>query len=148
MYWCAIILLHILPTILPGGVDQPQENKYVAITAVLKQQVIKQGDETAILVTLAPVDGIHITADPPVQIQLARNPSFLPLGSPDLQIEKASGFLATSVPVQQRIRVSPKTRPGEHTIKGTIVYYFCSEDEGWCRKFSQRIALKLNVVQL
>jgi hypothetical protein len=87
----------------------------------------------------------HITGDPPLTVKLEKNQFISLQGKPDISTDKESGFLSTSSPVEQAFHVSKKARPGEHILKGTIVYYFCSDTEGWCTRFAQPITLKLNI---
>ena len=123
------------------------ENTYVKVSIALADTTVAQGGTGKILIAFDPIDGIHINADPPVIVKIARNASFRLEGNPDISTDKESGYLSTSMPVEQRFAVTRKAKPGGHDIKGTLVYYFCSDTEGWCRKFTQPIALKLNVVK-
>lgn len=131
-------------TASPGG-ENSQSNKYVKVETAIASADVKAGGKGTILIFFVPVDGIHINAEPPVTMKLEKDRLLSLEGEPDFSTDKESGSMSTSTPVEQRFAVSSKAKPGEHTIKGTIVYYFCSDTEGWCRKFSQPMALKLNI---
>ncbi|MBM2841143.1 MAG: hypothetical protein HW412_1671, partial [Bacteroidetes bacterium] len=113
----------------------------------LADTIVTQGGTGKIMIAFTPIDGIHINVDPPLSVKLERNTPFRFEGKLDISTDKESGYLSMSMPVEQRFAVTRKTKPGSHTIKGTLVYYFCSDTEGWCRKFTQPIALKLNVTK-
>jgi hypothetical protein len=122
-----------------------KENKSVKVDLTLANPAVQPGGKGTILVSFTPIDGIHINADPPVTLNLEKNQFISLQGEPELSIDKENGFLSTSNPVEQAFHVSKKARSGEHSIKGTIIYYLCSDTEGWCTKFTQPITLKLNI---
>ncbi len=122
-----------------------KENKYVHVDVTLENNTLTADAEGAILFVFTPVDGIHINADPPVEVAIEKNGAVTLQGDPDFSTDKETGFLSTSSPVRQRFSVSPTATPGTYSLKGTIVYYFCSDTRGWCTKFSQPVTLKLIV---
>ena len=143
MYTVLFVLL-----ILPGRAtdERPaKENRFVNVDVTLANAAVHPGGKGTILVSFTPIDGIHINVDPPVTVKIEKNRFIALEGEPDVSTDKESGFLSTSSPVEQRFHVSEKAISGEHTIKGTIVYYFCSDTEAWCTKFAQPITLKLNI---
>ena len=145
MHMFLFVLFHF---VFVGGSPDGQrekENKFVKVDVTLATAAVQSGGKGAILVSFTPIDGIHINVDPPLTVKLEKNRFISLQGKPDICTDKESGFLSTSTPVEQRFHVSEKAKPGEYTIKGTIVYYFCSDTEGWCRKFAQPITLKLNI---
>lgn len=129
----------------PGDGSPVKENTYVKVDIALADTGVQAGSEGTILATFTPVEGIHINVDPPVELTLQENPSFAIHADPDMSIDEESGFLSTSQPVEQRFSVASSTTPGDYTITGTIVYFFCSDAQGWCRKFKQPITLSLHV---
>jgi hypothetical protein len=145
VYTFLFILFHLVFAGGPPDGDPTKENKFVKVDATLAKDTLQPGREGTILVSFTPIDGIHINIDPPVTVKLEKN-SFISLqGKPEISTDKESGFLSTSAPIEQGFHVSEKAKSGEHIIKGTIVYYFCSDNEGWCRKFAQPITLHLSI---
>jgi hypothetical protein len=131
----------------PGDNPVARENKYVQVDVTLESNTVIAGTEGAILFAFTPVEGIHINADPPVEVAIGKNPEVTLQGDPDISTDKETGFLSTSSPVRQRFSVSSTATPGTYSLKGTIVYYFCSDTQGWCTKFRQRVTLKLIVAR-
>jgi hypothetical protein len=145
MHTLLFVLFHL---VFAGGSPNghpAKENKFVKVDVTLANATLQPGGKGTILVSFSPIDGIHINVDPPITVKIEKNQFIALEGGPDVNTDKEIGFLSTSTPVEQHFNVSGKARSGEQTITGTIVYYFCSDTEGWCRKLSQRITLKLNI---
>lgn len=54
-------------------------------------------------------------------------------------------YLDPAVPVAFPVTVGDGAPRGEHTVKGTVTYFYCSKVEGWCRKGSAEIAVPVRV---
>jgi hypothetical protein len=127
---------------LPGT----KGNSYVSVVVTLSDTVMHQGDSTVIRASLTPEEGIHINIDPPVTITLRMNHTASSVGETEFRTDKETGFLSTADPVEQRLAVSPTAATGADTLEGAIVYYFCSDAEGWCRKQTQSISLPIHIL--
>jgi hypothetical protein len=132
---------------LPAEKQQTNENQYVKVNVTLSDSTLAPGGRGRIHLAFSPIDGIHINIDPAVEVSLKNNRVAKLQGDPEMGINKESGFLSTSHPVEQEFSVLPFANPGTYRLSGTIVYYFCSDTEGWCRKFRQPITLKLHVAR-
>lgn len=147
MKFLAILMLHAIIAQAFAAENPAVENTYVKVSVSLANTTAAQGGTGKIMIAFTPIDGIHINADPPFVVKIERNGPVKLEGRPNFTTDKESGNLSIFKPVAQRFAVTRKAKPGGHDIKGTLVYYFCSDTEGWCRKFTQPIALKLNVVK-
>ena len=145
IHWLLLVLVHLALAVTGAGERPTKENKFVKVEVLLANAFVHPGGKGTILMSFTPIDGIHINTDPSITVKLEKNRLISLQGEPDFDTDKESGFLSTSTPVEQQFRVSQKAKSGEHTIKGTIVYYFCSDTEGWCRKLSQPVTLMLNI---
>ncbi len=145
MFASVIFLICFFLGIPSAEKQKVMENQYVKVNVALPDSV-EAGGRGRILLAFSPADGIHVTVDPTMEVSLKKNRVFTIQGDPEVSIDKESGFLSSSHPVEQRFSISPSTKPGMYSMKGTIVYYFCSDAEGWCRKFVQPISLTLHVV--
>ena len=54
-------------------------------------------------------------------------------------------YLDTALPVNFPVSLSPKATKGEHTVKGTVTYFYCSKTEGWCRKGTADVEFPVTV---
>lgn len=89
-----------------------------------------------------PIKGIHINTEPQIE--------FIPDLSSSLKIKKRiikktnEDYLDTSTPVQFIIQLNNKKIKLD-SLKGKLQYYYCSDEEGWCNRFTQNISLPLNI---
>lgn len=133
---------------LPAAVEAGKEkgaNKFVHVDVAVSESPLKPGQQAELRLMFTPADGIHVTIDPPVEIKIEPKRIFLLNGESTRPVDKSSGYLSSAEPVIQRFSLSRKVQPGKHVLKANIVYYFCSDDEGWCRKFTMPVELNLMV---
>ncbi len=141
-------LLCIAASVLPapvsagGNVDNP----YVAVKAALLSDSVRIGEPVNLLLSFTPARGIHVTGKPAVAFVLDSSFSASLLGPPDRVVDSATGYLSLASPVRQQIALGRDMRPGPHMLKGVVSYFFCSEREGWCRRFRQHVELPLVVI--
>jgi hypothetical protein len=133
---------------MTSGNETPvKENKYVKTEVSLSSDTVRAGTKVALLITLSPIDGIHINVDPAVEVTLENNKYATLDGQPEMNSDKETGFLDTTDPVEQQLSCNSAAEPGRYTLKGTIVYYFCSDAQGWCTKFAQPFSLRVSVTK-
>ncbi len=141
-------LLFIAASALPalvsagGNVDNP----YVAVEATLLSDSVHIGEPVNLLLSFTPARGIHVTGKPAVAFILDSSIAASLLGPPTRVVDSATGFLSLASPVRQQIALRHDMRPGPHMLKGVVSYSFCSEREGWCRRFRQHVELPLVVI--
>ncbi len=95
---------------------------------------VAPGDTTQLLVTFRLGEGIHINAEPPVDIEIIMTDSVVTtIGNPIQPGALESGVLDLTTPVRQVIHV-PGTKPeGPVPLRVVVSYFYCSDVEGWCR---------------
>jgi len=129
---------------LNAGAGDPPGNAHVKVEARLARTGLPPGAKSEILFTLTPVEGIHINAKPAPEFSMAAGSPASVAGS--LRVTgDTRGFLAPNAPVRQPIRIGRKAGTGPHTITGTLVYFYCSDAEGWCMRASQPVALPVEI---
>ncbi len=133
-----IFILFLVPVYMFGD----DENKYVQVYTSVKPATIKAGGNAELLFTFATQEGIHINLDPPIEVEIDKK--FAALGKLDVPKVKGSEYLNLKKPVKQSFTLNKKLKPGKHQLKGTLTYFYCSDEEGWCSRFQQTI--QLNVV--
>jgi hypothetical protein len=124
--------------------DSPQANTYVKVDISFSQNDLKAGETGKLLIFFTPQDEIHITTDPPMRFALTSSELFV-LGERLVPTDTATGYVDTSQPVVQDLQVKTIAIPGKATLKGTLTYYFCSDSEGWCRRFNQPVELDATI---
>ena len=119
------------------------DNPDVGIEASLLPDSARSGDTVELLLLFSPGRAIHIPAKPLMVFTLDSSVSASLAGPPVRSIDQTTGFLSNGSPVRQAIRLLPGTGPGLRILRGTVSYYYCSDSDGWCRKFRQPVELSL-----
>ena len=121
--------------------------KYVAVDAKSQTRNVENGKTFLILVTIKPVDGIHVNAAPPLSIKPLVEDAMSGNGLTTLgvkAISKKGDYLDLSKPIQVECKVTG-INPGLHKINFIVGYTFCSEKEGWCRMGSDTVSVTVKV---
>ena len=146
------MLLLIVPLIV-GVIHGPSvdtaagENTHVKFEAGLASTKIKPGTKGEIIIFLTPAEGIHINTDPAMQFDFQKMNHVRFIGVTSLPKKKKTGYLDTDKPVRYTFTVDKKIEEGTYTLKGRVQYFFCSDAEGWCNRFTQSVELKFSVVK-
>lgn len=138
-----LILILLISSILSAYDDE--ENEYVQVYYSIKPDKIKPGREAEILFLFTLKEGIHINLDPPVEIELDNKI----VHKSQLEIPKGKNkeYLNTQKPIKQKIKINRNLKPGKYKIKGNLIYYYCSDEEGWCSRFKQPIELNITIIK-
>ena len=54
-------------------------------------------------------------------------------------------YLDTSRPVLFPVAIAPGASKGEHSVKASVVYFYCSTREAWCRRGSVEVQIPVTV---
>jgi hypothetical protein len=122
--------------------NEDKNNENVDVTVSLKPLEIKPGRTAQLIINFKPKKGIHINLDPPIEIELEK--SFASKGKIEIPKLKKEGYLNPEKPLKQTITLKKNISPGTHTLKGKLNYFYCSDSEGWCSRFTQDF--KLNII--
>lgn len=138
-----IILCSFFSFAKTGG--DKNENEYVDVTITLKPNEVKSGGKAQLLVTFKPQKGIHINLDPPIEFEFEKE--LVINGKVKISKMKKDNYLDTEKPLIQNLSIKKNLSPGTHTIKGKLIYFYCSDAEGWCSRFSQPINLNITIIK-
>lgn len=140
-----LILAGALRFFLPAGGTAPPTNEYVKFTVGSPQKTVKAGAKAELLFTLTPRTGIHVNLQPALDLKLDSIPGIVPAGRPE--VPRRDSFLDASKPIRQTLTLANNLPAGVHTIRGTLIYYYCSDAEGWCSRFKQAFEVGLTVAR-
>ena len=141
-----VALLGWLAISTPIGVAGGFEgHKYVRVTVSLSDTTLQPGQTEDLQVALSPANDISIIANPAVEISLAPTRLVTLAGSPHQDVDRSTGYISTRSPVTQRFTVARDAQRGTYTVKGSLVYFYCSNSKGWCRKQVEPITLTITV---
>ena len=112
----------------------------------------KPGPNGAIAVTFAPRDpDVHINEEPAPRLKLDLEQGALvdkqpapsksvPTFDPD-----TARYLDLKKPVRFPVAFAPGASKGPQSVKVNVVYFYCSEREGWCRRGSADLEVGVTV---
>jgi hypothetical protein len=123
----------------------PTVNKNVAFKSTIKEKTIKPGMKGTLLVTLKPVKGIHINLTPPMTTKLDSSAVFSLADSLTAPKNASNDYFDVNKMVAQPFTVAKSATTGKAILKGTFIYFFCSDAEGWCSKFKQPFELTVHI---
>jgi hypothetical protein len=129
----------------PPAVAGPSDTSFVAVEVRFEPSAVAPGGRAAVEIRFVPADDIHINADPPVAVRLDASPLHLPGGRLDVKTSGDEGYVDTGVPVRREVLISPDATPGAATLSGEVLYYYCSDSEGWCRRAARAFSLPVLV---
>jgi hypothetical protein len=112
----------------------------------------KAGAPGAVAVTFDTKDpDVHVNRDPAPRLALDPDQRILvdkqpprPRRGGSADVE-AAGFYETGDPVSFAAAVSPGAPKGQHDVKGTVTYFYCSKRDGWCRKGTAEVEIPVAV---
>jgi|GEM_PF-855574 len=95
---------------------------------------------------LTPNDGIHINTEPMFELKLDKSSNFELTGNPNFS-KNEKGYLDITKPIEYTVKVKNGVQAGTYTLKATLYYFYCSDQEGWCNRFSQPVDLTITVTR-
>lgn len=112
------------------------------IEANVKPKRLSRGQEGNIELKFTVKQGIAISSQPSFIIEiepsetLAFSKDFFTASDLDIKVKEQDGkeYLDFSEPVLVPFIVRPEAERGQHIIKGTVKFFACSLEEGWCLK--------------
>jgi hypothetical protein len=126
-------------TVLLGlvlALQAPLLPAYVKVTASYLPPA--KGADPAIAVTFSPADNIRVNEDPAPRLKLDAAQEVLaekPVARRSAPPAAGPGkYLDPALPVTFPVTFGARAARGEHTVKATVTYFYCSKSEGWCRK--------------
>jgi DsbC/DsbD-like thiol-disulfide interchange protein len=138
-----VALIASSPAGTPAGSEK--NNPSVSCSVTVSPAKAKPGSTVTLKVTLTPVRGIHINMTPPVEIRLDSCDFVSATGTLQFPKPLKDGYLDASKPVTLPVTISKSRPSGKVTIRGMVVYFYCSEKDGWCSRFKQKFEAELTI---
>ncbi len=112
----------------------------------------KGGAQGHVAVSFAALDpDVHINEEPAPRLKLDLAQTVL-VDKQAPAPEKAADwdpdnprYLNIAKPVKFPVAFAPTAPRGAQTVKGTVVYFYCSAREGWCRRGAAEIEVPVTV---
>ncbi len=132
-----ITLISLMMFLLPAEKQTLSSNEHVNIEMHVPT-ALSAAKPAVLAFWMTPVEGIHINSTPVVELRLEKDSPFELVGSPRFQKDDKE-YLEISQPVEFTVKAKKGMSPGKQRLKGTLNYFYCSDKEGWCNRFSQKI---------
>jgi hypothetical protein len=129
----------------PPAAAGPSDTSFVAVEVRFEPSAVAPGGRGTVEVRFVPADDIHINADPPVSVRLDASPLHIPGGRLEVQTGGDGGSVDTGAPVRHEVLIAPNAVEGPATLTGEVIYYYCSDSEGWCRRAARAFSLPVLV---
>ena len=144
-----MVLLLAMSSLPAGGKAGDRKtfttNKHVEVELRAPGKISSE-KEQGLAFFLTPVDGIHINTTPAFELLLEKNSQFELAGKARFSKDE-HGYLDTDKPVEFFIKTKSGIPSGRQTIKGKLNYFYCSDKEGWCNRFSQPFEVSIDVAK-
>jgi hypothetical protein len=110
-----------------------------------------KGSEATVAVQFTPTDpAIRVNEDPAPRLALGADQQVLgEKARSDVKKPRPAGgeahYLDPAVPVAFPVLLKPGVGAGQHAVKASVTYFYCSKSEGWCRKGTADVSLDVHV---
>lgn len=123
--------------------------EHVGLAASLERQA--SGGEADLVVRFIPLDAsIHVNADPAPRLTLDSEQRVLddsarPVPPPPRAAFPNGRYVDTQSGVRFPVRINRMAPQGRHSVRASVLYFYCSQDEGWCRRAQDSVEVSVNV---
>jgi hypothetical protein len=142
------LLLALLAQGVVGVSAAPRHFELLAVFEPARQA----GGEGAVAVTFQPLDpDVKVNEVPAPRLKLDLAQTVLEDRQPQPQphagdFDPATAhYLDTTRPVRFKVALSKHAPRGEHEVSATVVYFYCSTREAWCRRGSATVEIPVTV---
>ncbi len=120
-----------------------QPNPHVRLEAK-GPAVMKIGAASDVQIFFRPKKGIHINYDPSPEVEAAKHSVAAAVGTPKAA-KDAKDYLDTSKPLVVPVTLGAGAPKGRQTLKLRVVYFLCSDADGWCNRDEQTVEISVTV---
>lgn len=116
----------------------------VTVDCHLDKQELSIGRSGVLVISFEAKKGIHITTDPEMELYLDTLDAVFRLAKLEYR-KNPKDYIDLGKPVRQHFKIAKNAAIGRSVLRGTLVYYFCSDDEGWCTRKTYSFDLPLTI---
>jgi hypothetical protein len=146
-------MLHhgLLAAVLAQAIGVSSPARHFDVIAAFEPAKTK-GGEAAVAVTFRALDpDLKLNETPAPRLKLDLTQTLLedrqppaPPRVPDFDPLTAR-YLDTREPVRFKVALARAAPPGQHEVKASVVYFYCSTREAWCRRGSIDLLIPVTV---
>jgi hypothetical protein len=120
-------------------------NKYVSCVVAVSDSVIDRGGSFTISFILHPVDGVHVNGDPTPDFSFTQSDKSIAADTLRFAVDTSTGHLNSEKSLTCVLSISRNSSTGIHTLHGTLSYFFCSDEKGWCNHYDQPVTIHVRI---
>lgn len=140
-------LFLILPSLLLGYVSSGVED-LLKVDVSISPRRLRRGEGGKIVLKFSVQEGIRVSSQPSFTIDLEPSDelifpkNFFSASDLEIEIKEEDGkeYLDLKGPIEIPFSVNMEAKRGNHTIGGKIKYFACSQEEGWCLKYTAKFS--------
>ena len=122
------------------------ENEHVKLISKISTDSVKSGKTFSISFKFNPSDKIKINSEPEIEFHLEIN-NLIKFESQSLPKVDSLGYIKTESEIIFNFQARENIKQANTKIIGTLVYYYCSQNEGWCSKYKQKIEFPITITK-
>ncbi len=125
--------------------QSPTVNEHVKLETSIQLSITPQSVGT-VSFTFTPLEGIHVNTTPNIELKLEKNSLFEIVGKPKYS-KTDKDYLDISKPVIFTLSAKKELPAGKSVLKGKLNYYYCSDKDGWCNRFTQPVEMTIEIAR-
>jgi hypothetical protein len=118
------------------------------VNASINPMRLRRGQEGKVVLKVTVKEGVRISSQPSFTIDLEPSDelifpkNFFSASDLEIEIKEENGkeYLELKGPIEIPFSVNMDAKRGNHTLKGKIKYFACSQEEGWCLKNTDKFS--------
>lgn len=147
MYMKRSILFLAVPFLLLGFMSFGVED-LLKVDVSINPMRLRRGQEGKVVLKFSVKEGIRVSSQPSFTIDLEPSDelifpkNFFSASDLEIEIKEEDGkeYLELKGPIEIPFSVNMDAKRGNHTIGGKIKYFACSQEEGWCLKYTAKFS--------
>jgi hypothetical protein len=120
-------------------------NEHVKLDIAVQASVSSQTTATVSFL-FTPLEGIHVNTVPNIEMKLEKNSPFELVGKPQFH-KTEKDYLDVTKPVIFTLKAKSGSPAGKAVIKGKLNYFYCSDKDGWCNRFTQPVEIAIEITK-
>jgi len=140
----SIVLLFVF--LLPVFIS-PSED-LLKVNVSINPMRLRRGQEGKVVLKVSVKEGIRISSQPSFTIDLEPSDelvfpkNFFSASDLEIEIKDEDGkeYLDLKGPIEIPFSVNMDAKWGNHSLRGKIKYFACSQEEGWCLKYAAKFS--------
>jgi hypothetical protein len=141
------ILLFFASVLLLGFVSSEAED-LLKVNVSINPRRLRRGEEGKVVLKFSVEEGIKVSSQPSFTIDLEPSDelvfpkNFFSASDLEIDIKEEDGkeYLELERPLEIPFSVNMDAKRGNHTIRGKVKYFACSQEEGWCLKYTAKFS--------